>query len=230
MSASPLEVFDAALSAPRARLALVLADGAHQPLPLARWHGRATAADLAVLALAEGPVLDVGCGPGRHLEALAARGVPALGLDISAIAVRLARERGVRAVRGSIWTMRPGPGSWRTVLLLDGTIGLDGRPAALLRRVHGLLAPGGSLLVEVAAAGGQGPVRLIGPRGASRAFAWAAVGWQQLDRLAAAGGFAVGWRGCLDGRGFARLVPVTRRARAAGSAPAGRRGGGRRRG
>jgi SAM-dependent methyltransferase len=205
MSASPLEVFDAALSAPRARLALALADGEHQPLPLARWHGRATPADLAVLALAEGPVLDVGCGPGRHLEALAARGVPALGVDISATAVRLARGRGVQAVRGSIWTVRPGPRTWRTVLLLDGTIGLDGRPAALLRRIADLLAPNGSVLVEVAAAGGPGPVRLVGPRGASTPFAWAAVGWPQLDRLAAVCGFAVAWRGCFGGRGFARL-------------------------
>jgi SAM-dependent methyltransferase len=208
MSATPLEVFDAALSAPRGHLALALADGGQQPLPLARWHGRATAADLAVLALAEGPVLDVGCGPGRHLEALAARGVPALGLDISATAVRLARARGARAVRGSIWTVRPGPRRWRTVLLLDGTIGLDGRPAALLRRVRDLLAPGGSVLVEVAAAGGPGPVRLVGPRGASTAFAWAAVDWCQLDRLAAACGFTVGWRGRFGGRGFARLEPV----------------------
>jgi SAM-dependent methyltransferase len=205
MTATPLEVFDAALAAPRSRLALARADGGHQPLPLARWHGPATAADLAVLALAEGPVLDVGCGPGRHLEALAARGVPSLGLDISATAVRLARRRGARAVRGSIWTLQPGPRRWRTVLLLDGTIGLDGRPAALLRRVGALLAPGGSVLLEVAAAGGPGPVRLIGPRGPSTAFAWAAVGWEQLDRLAASAGFAVGWRGCFGGRGFARL-------------------------
>jgi SAM-dependent methyltransferase len=208
MSASPLEVFDAALTEPRARLALALADGGRQPLPVDRWHGPATAADLSVLALAEGPVLDIGCGPGRHLEALAARGVPALGLDISSTAVRLARDRGVRAVHGSIWSFPRGPRSWRTVLLLDGTIGLDGRPAALLRRARDLLAPGGSVLVEVAAAGGRGPVRLVGPLGASTAFEWAAVGWSELDPLASACGLAVGWRRRLGGRAFARLEPV----------------------
>jgi SAM-dependent methyltransferase len=205
MSASPLEVFDAALSAPRGRLALALADGAQQPLPLARWHGRATAADLLVLEQARGPVLDVGCGPGRHLEALAARGVPALGLDISATAVRLARRRGVRAVRGSVWGVLPGPRTWGTVLLLDGTLGLDGRPRALLRRASGLLAPGGCVLVEVDAGGAPGPVRLVGADGPSAPFEWAAVGWGDLDALAASAGYAVGWRRRCGERGFARL-------------------------
>jgi SAM-dependent methyltransferase len=208
MTASPLEVFDAALSAPRGRLALAHADGARQPLPLSRWQGRATPADLLVLAQARGPVLDVGCGPGRHLEALASRGVPALGLDISPTAVRLARDRGVRAVRGSIWSLLPGPRTWGTVLLLDGTLGLDGRPAALLRRARRLLAPGGRVLVEAAAAGARGPVRLVAPGARSAPFHWAAVGWDELDALAAAAGFAVSWRARSGGRGFARLEPT----------------------
>ena len=205
MTASPLEVFDAALSAPRGRLALAHADGARQPLPLARWQGRATASDLLVLEQARGPVLDVGCGPGRHLEALASRGIPALGLDISSTAVRLARGRGARAVRGSIWSLLPGPGTWGTVLLLDGTLGLDGRPVALLRRARRLLAPGGRVLVEVDAGGAPGPVRLVGADGPSAPFEWAAVSWGELDALAARAGFAVPWRRRCGERGFARL-------------------------
>jgi SAM-dependent methyltransferase len=39
-------------------------------------------------------VLDVGCGPGRHTNELARRGFDALGIDISARFVDLARERG----------------------------------------------------------------------------------------------------------------------------------------
>src|SRR5579864_9467395 len=37
-------------------------------------------------------VLDVGCGPGRHARALAARGVDVVGLDVSERFVALARE------------------------------------------------------------------------------------------------------------------------------------------
>jgi SAM-dependent methyltransferase len=205
---SPLEVFEAALCVPGGRLALAGADGRVEPLPVARWRGRARGVELEVLAQARGPVLDVGCGPGRHLEALAARGVPALGIDISATAVRLARRRGGRAVRGSIWEDDV-HGRWRTVLLLDGTIGLDGRPLALLQRVRGLLAPGGAVLVEVAAGRTRPPgrVRLVGPTGASAPFAWAGVGWGELDELAAAAGLRVTWRQRVGERGFARLEP-----------------------
>ena len=41
-----------------------LADVPH-PLPMRRWAGLADASDEAVLAHCRGPVLDVGCGPGR---------------------------------------------------------------------------------------------------------------------------------------------------------------------
>src|SRR5579864_6822389 len=37
-------------------------------------------------------VLDVGCGPGRHARALAARGIEVVGLDVSERFVALARE------------------------------------------------------------------------------------------------------------------------------------------
>jgi hypothetical protein len=44
----------------------------------------------------------------------------------------------------------PGAGRWMTVLLADGTIGIGGDPAALLRRAGELLAPQGRALVELA--------------------------------------------------------------------------------
>src|SRR4051812_49744005 len=108
-------------------------DGFATHLPLARWLGPIAAADERVLARAVGPVLDVGCGAGRHVCALARRGVLALGLDVSPVAVRLARERGATAVEGSIFDRVPG--HWASALLLDGNVGIGGRPAALLRRV-----------------------------------------------------------------------------------------------
>ena len=42
------------------------------PLDPARWHGPITAAEQQLLGRLTGPVLDVGCGPGRIVVGLAA--------------------------------------------------------------------------------------------------------------------------------------------------------------
>ncbi|MGH9116530.1 MAG: class I SAM-dependent methyltransferase, partial [Acidimicrobiales bacterium] len=114
-----------------------------------RWLAPASPADDAVLATVHGPVLDVGCGPARHVRALLDRGVPALGIDVSPAAIRLARRRGATVLLRSIYDRVPGAGRWRAVLLLDGSIGIGGDPAALLRRAASLTADGGTVLVEV---------------------------------------------------------------------------------
>ncbi len=50
----------------------------------------------ALLAMARGTVLDVGCGPARHARYLQQRGLRALGLDRSAGALAVARALGLR--------------------------------------------------------------------------------------------------------------------------------------
>ena len=97
-------------------------------------------------------MLDIGCGPGRHLAALAAAGHDGLGLDLSPVAVRLARARGAEAILRSVFADVPRAGTWATALLLDGNIGIGGAPQALLARACALVAPGGSVLVETGAA------------------------------------------------------------------------------
>jgi SAM-dependent methyltransferase len=174
----PLEVFAHALASGPGGLWLRLADGSRQPLPVERWLGEATGADCAVLDLARGPVLDVGCGPGRHVRALARRGAFAVGLDISPAAVRLARARGAPVLEGSVFDRVQGAGSWATILLLDGNIGIGGDPDVLLRRVAELLAPGGRVLVELDAPGtppGRIAARIDCGGTVSRWFAWGRV-------------------------------------------------------
>jgi SAM-dependent methyltransferase len=171
-----------------------------------RWLAPATIADRAVLADVEGPVLDLGCGPARHVRALLDRGIPALGIDVSPAAVRLARRRGATVLRRSVYGRVPGAGRWRTVLLLDGSIGIGDAPAALLRRAGTLLADGGTVLVEVAppdVASGSVTVRLDrdGP-----AFRWARVGVDGLAALAEAGGLAVRRIAPVGGRWFGWLT------------------------
>jgi SAM-dependent methyltransferase len=182
--------------------------GAAVPLDTARWLGGASEIDLRVLRRAVAPVLDVGCGPGRHVRALAALGVPALGLDASRAAVRLARARGAEVVHGSVFGDVPDPGGWHTALLLDGSIGIGGDPAVLLARIAAMLAPGGRILCECEAPGAglqTGPVRLEHAHDASEWFPWARVGHDALAGVAGAAGLATRDRWEDDGRWFGHL-------------------------
>ena len=128
--------------------------GLSAPLPLRRWLAPADAADLLALEPVVSPVLDVGCGPGRLLAALAAQGRAATGIDISPVAVRLARRRGGQAICASVFSPLLAAGAWRSVLLLDGNVGIGGDPERLLARVAELLTPGGEAIVEVEPPGG----------------------------------------------------------------------------
>ena len=69
------------------------AGGVHRFEP-AQWCRDTLPGDAALLEPCAGPTLDIGCGPGRLAAALALSGTPALGIDVSPAAVRLAREIG----------------------------------------------------------------------------------------------------------------------------------------
>lgn len=199
--------------------------GQRLPLALARYTGRPTAEEQTLLARAVGPVLDVGCGPARHVVALTLRGVEAVGVDLSPTAVRLARGRGARVIEGSVFDRLPGAGRWATVLLLDGNVGIGGRPEALLQRVAGLLRPDGIVLVEVepgSIAASRLRVRLHDGHAASEWFAWGRVGSEDLARVAGAAGLLVRERWTAGGRTFAKLARRPGSARRAGGTDVGR--------
>lgn len=174
---NPLVLFEAALGgAPVTAVHLTHA----APVDVAAWTAERDAVDEAIVALCEGPVLDVGCGPGRFAAALAARGVPALGIDVSRAAVRRARARGAVALRRAVEGPVPGEGRWGTVLLADGNIGIGGDARGLLRRCSELARPGGLLLVEAdpdPEMNVSGPLVLHAEDGRrSRPLPWARVG------------------------------------------------------
>ena len=123
-------------------------DGRLLTFDVQRWIDAADPVDERLLDRARGPVLDVGCGPGRHVEALGRRGIDALGLDISPNAVAFARRRGAQVLQRSIFDALDQGGPWRTALLLDGSVGIGGEPIALLRRIGQLLHWRRRVLVE----------------------------------------------------------------------------------
>lgn len=130
--------------------------GVVRTLPMDRWFGGSSASnedrrvdDLMLRNCATGPVLDVGCGPGRLTESLNRRGCPTLGVDTSPIAVHLTRQRGGTAIRHDFFDPLPAEGRWQHVLLADGNIGIGGDPRRVLRRAAELLETGGTVIVEV---------------------------------------------------------------------------------
>jgi SAM-dependent methyltransferase len=115
----------------------------------ARWSAPASWSERELLGRLPGPVLDVGCGPGRLVVALQQLGQIALGIDASCSAVALARAQGAAVLCRSVFEAVPAQGRWGSVLLFDGNIGIAGDPVALLRRVGELVHPSGQIVVEV---------------------------------------------------------------------------------
>ncbi|MFD7013570.1 methyltransferase domain-containing protein, partial [Streptomyces sp. NPDC059928] len=118
-----------ALRSGRGPLFLRRPDGWLLPLDVERWCAEPDLADRTVLRRCRGAVLDIGCGPGRLVAALAAEGVAALGVDVSPEAVRRTRALGGSALCRSVFDQLPGEGRWDTALLLDGNVGIGGGPA-----------------------------------------------------------------------------------------------------
>jgi SAM-dependent methyltransferase len=207
MTAAPTELYGTALS--EGQLYVRTEDGTCRNLPLEQWLGPLGAADAGVLERAAGPVLDVGCGPGRHVLALARSGVLALGVDVTPAAVGYARSRGAAVVLGSVFAPVPGAGHWRTALLLDGNIGIGGRPVALLQRLSSLLRLDGTLLCELDPPGSPTRSELIAleDRAGTRSawFPWARVSVDAVQNLAASAALSLESTWLQDGRWFAQL-------------------------
>ncbi|MEU9931609.1 methyltransferase domain-containing protein [Streptomyces anulatus] len=216
-----------ALRTGRGPLFLRRSDGWLLPLDVERWCSDAGSADLSALHRCEGPVLDIGCGPGRLVAELASLGHRALGIDVSEAAVARTRGLGGAALLRSVFDPLPGEGRWGTLLLLDGNIGIGGDPAALLDRAADLLGADGLLIAETSPVDVDERVRVrlddgrdgtdggTAPASACDAepFPWARIGTPALLRHARAGGWRTPGQWGAEGRTFVSLRrPVRERS------------------
>lgn len=185
-------------------------DGHRLGLDIARWLAPVDDADETVLARCVGPTLDVGCGPGRFVSALGARGIPALGVDIASTAVAMNVLRGDAALLRSVFARVPGEGRWPVVLVMDGNIGISGDPRRLLARLATVAGAGGRVLVEADpdnACDECVEVRFVqdgvevGP-----SFPWARVGVDGLLRYAEQVGLSAAETWTSHGRTFVALT------------------------
>ena len=182
-------------------------DGSCLPLPVDGWLNESPG-DASILDRCQGPTLDIGSGPGRLTVALAERGIPALGIDITPYAVNLARSSGALVMLRDVFERLPGTGRWMTVLLADGNIGIGGDPAALLRRAGELLAPQGHALVELEPPGAPlrlEQVRLRHAELTSPWFPWAFVGADHIEDVVRDAGLGEVETWTVDGRWFAAI-------------------------
>jgi SAM-dependent methyltransferase len=101
---------------------------------------------------ARGRVLDVGCNAGRHALYLQQNGLEVLGVDISPLAIAVAKERGLKNTEVlSIDELSSDLGAFDTVLMLGNNFGLFANAAKarrLLRRFRSFTRPGATLIAE----------------------------------------------------------------------------------
>lgn len=187
------------------------------PLDVGRWRAAADTMECALVAGLPDTVIDIGCGPGRMVEAVAASGRRALGIDSSPSAADEAAGRGVAVLCRSVFDPLPGEGRWGAALLLDGNIGIGGDPVALLRRVRDLLAPDGVVVADVEPPGVRTEVidvrvepvarRRPAPVAAGPWFRWARVGIDGIAEVMAEAGLTLTDVGGGDDRWLAQGVP-----------------------
>lgn len=141
---------------PAAELLLEVDDGYVTPampaaaffLPPAAWSDH----ELRVLRSAPpGPVLDLGCGAGRHALHFQSLGHEVTAVDISPGAIDVCRARGVADARLRNLAEPPTDRRWMTILLMCGNLGLAGgwpETRALLADLASTAGPGAVVIAD----------------------------------------------------------------------------------
>jgi len=114
------------------------------------------------IQFARGRVLDVGCGAGRVALYLQRRGHEEMGIDVSPLALRVCKLRGLKHARlMSITEVNRRLGVFDAIVMYGNNFGLFGsfkRARWLLRRFHNITRPGARII-----AGTNDPYRTTNP-------------------------------------------------------------------
>ena len=97
------------------------------------------------LELVRGRVLDIGCGAGRHSSYLQENGFDVLGIDISPLAIKVCKLRGLKKAEVmSIQEVNFKPNSFDTIIMMGNNFGLFGslkKARNLLKRFYKMTSP-----------------------------------------------------------------------------------------
>ncbi|MFA6023630.1 MAG: class I SAM-dependent methyltransferase [Candidatus Gracilibacteria bacterium] len=103
----------------------------------------------ALVKFARGKILDVGSGAGRALLYFGKKGFDICGIDFSPLAVRVCKERGLKAEMKDVFKMRK-TSAYNTVLLFGNNIGIGGDLKGaenLLKKLNTLVDKKGRVLL-----------------------------------------------------------------------------------
>lgn len=151
-------------------------------------------------AVGEGPVADLGCGPGDSSAALADAGLVPVGVDITTAMLERTASKGVPVVRGDLRRPPLRDGAWAGLWSCASLLHVP-RPEvdATLRRWHALLRPGGVLGLSTSVGDDEGwevvPYAAADDDGIERSRWFVHHEEQDLVARLEAAGFTVTWRG-----------------------------------
>jgi SAM-dependent methyltransferase len=113
-----------------------------------KWHDR----EKKAIRFVKGRVLDIGCGPGRISLYLQKKGFDVLGVDISPLAIRVCKLRGLKKTKLiPITELNSKLGVFDSLIMFGNNFGLFGNPSKarwLLRRLRGMTSRNARILAE----------------------------------------------------------------------------------
>jgi SAM-dependent methyltransferase len=108
--------------------------------------------DRQAMAYAQGRVLDIGCGAGRHALYLQDKGFDVLGIDNSPLAIEVCRRRGLaKAQVLPLTRVSRALGTFDTILMMGNNFGLVANPRRarwLLRRFAAMTGDGARIIAQ----------------------------------------------------------------------------------